>query len=99
MANCLFFAENLFGEQFCIFNGKIYLFDPETGDKEMVGNDFEEWAKSILDDYHFLTGYFLGRDWQAKNGSIPINNRLLPKIPFVCGPEFDLDNTKSDFQS
>jgi hypothetical protein len=64
--NCLFFAEDIFGGQFCIFKDKIYSFDPETGTKEFVANDIEHWAKAILADYNVLTGFPLAHEWQKK---------------------------------
>jgi hypothetical protein len=90
--NCLFFAEDIFGGQFCIFNDKIYSFDPETATKELVANDIEEWAKIILEDYNVLTGFPLAHQWQQEHGTLPINKRLLPKIPFVGGGRFTVDN-------
>jgi hypothetical protein len=90
--NCLFFAEDIFGGQFCIFKEKIYSFDPETGTKEFVASNIEQWAKAILDDYNVLTGFSLGHEWQQKNGNLPIDKRLLPKIPFVFGGDFVVDN-------
>jgi hypothetical protein len=90
--NCLFFAEDIFGGQFCIFNDKIYLFDPETGAKNLVANNIEQWAKVILEDYDVLTGFPLAHEWQKKHGSLPINKRLLPKILFVFGGDFTIDN-------
>lgn len=32
------------------------------------------------------------RQWQEQNGQLPVKKRLLPKIPFVVGGEFVLDN-------
>lgn len=93
--NCLFFAEDIFGGQFCIFNNKIYSFDPETGNKEVVGDNIEQWAKLILEDYNVLTGFSLAHQWQQEHGILPINKRLLPKIPFVAGGRFTVDNLYS----
>ncbi|ELS32848.1 MULTISPECIES: SMI1/KNR4 family protein [Pseudanabaena] len=93
--NCLFFAEDIFGGQFCIFEDKIYSFDPETGTKEFVANNIEQWAKAILSDYNVLTGFPLAHEWQKKNGNLPIDKRLLPKIPFVVGGDFVVDNLYS----
>ena len=93
MANgCLFFAEDVFGGQFCIKANKIYTFDPETGELEHLADDFDGWAKEIINDYEVLTGYPLAHQWQKKNGQLPSNKRLLPKVPFVAGGEFTLDN-------
>lgn len=89
---CLFFAEDVFGGQFCIKDGKIYTFDPETGALEYLANDVEGWATLILSDYEVLTGYPLAHQWQKKNGQLPVGKRLLPKVPFVLGGEFLLNN-------
>lgn len=89
---CLFFAEDVFGGQFCIRNGKVYTFDPETGTLEYLADDVEGWATTIVNDYDVLTGYSLAHQWQERNGPLPANKRLLPKVPFVAGGEFDLGN-------
>lgn len=89
---CLFFAEDIFGGQFCIRENKIYTFDPETGALDHLADDIEGWAKEIISDYEVLTGYSLAHQWQEHNGQIPANKRLLPKVPFVAGGEFALDN-------
>ena len=46
----------------------------------------------VLNDYEVLTGYPLAHQWQKRNGPIAAGMRLLPKIPFVMGGEFSLDN-------
>jgi hypothetical protein len=89
---CLFFAEDVFGGQFCIRNNLIYTFDPETGALDYLADDMEGWAKAIISDYEVLTGYPLARQWQHQNGQLPAKKRLLPKMPFVAGGEFKLDN-------
>lgn len=89
---CLFFAEDVFGSQFCVYEGGVATFDPETGEKAPLADDAEGWARKILDDYDVLTGYALAHEWQAKHGAIPRGQRLVPKIPFVLGGEFTIDN-------
>jgi hypothetical protein len=32
------------------------------------------------------------RDWQAKNGMLPLNKRLIPKKLFILGGECNIDN-------
>ena len=88
----LFFAEDIFGVQFCILDNKIVTFDPETGDTELIANNLEDWAKCILDDYEFLTGFSFAHSWQQRYGAIPPGKRLIPKIPFVLGGEFEIEN-------
>lgn len=90
--NCLFFAEDAFGGQFCINDSKIYTFDPETGELDYLADDIESWAREIINDYKVLTGYPLIHQWQSLNGSLPARTRLIPKIPFVAGGEFALEN-------
>lgn len=90
--NALFFAEDVFGGQFCIKEDGIYTFDPETGAFDYLAPDINEWCKHILEDYEVLTGYPLANAWQKKYGSIPAGYRLVPKIPFVVGGEYEPDN-------
>lgn len=89
---CLFFAEDVFGGQFCIKDSKVYTFDPETGSLEYLADDIESWAQILLSDYEVLTGYPLAHQWQKQNGQLAAGKRLLPKVPFVLGGEFVLDN-------
>lgn len=88
----LFFAEDIFGGQFCIFNERIHTFDPETEETEEIATSFDDWAKCVLDEYNHLTGFELAHEWQLKNGCIPVVKRLLPKVPFVLGGKFTIDN-------
>ncbi|MGY2442399.1 SMI1/KNR4 family protein [Pseudomonas sp. SDO52101_S400] len=89
---CLFFAEDVFGGQCCIKDNKIYTFDPETGGVEFLADDIESWAQILLSDYEVLTGYPLAHQWQEQNGKLPAAKRLLPKVPFILGGEFVLEN-------
>lgn len=89
---CLFFAEDVFGGQFCIKDSKVYTFDPETGSLEYLADDIESWVQILLSDYEVLTGYPLAHQWQKQNGQLAAGKRLLPKVPFVLGGEFVLDN-------
>lgn len=88
----VFFAEDIFGVQFCVLDGVIATFDPETGETETVARDLAGWAKSILADYEFLTGYQLGHAWQSRHGALKPGTRLVPKQPFVLGGAFDVEN-------
>lgn len=89
---CLFFAEDIFGGQFCIESNRIWQFDPETGERVLVGASFDEWAKNVLNDYEIMTGYPLAHAWQEINGVIPEGMRLVPRTPFVLNGEFALSN-------
>jgi hypothetical protein len=91
----LFFAEDAFGNQFCLYNGCVCSFDAETGSMEPLGKTIEEWATRILADYEVLTGHPFLHDWQVKHGALSIGQRLIPKVPFVLGGEYALENVYS----
>jgi hypothetical protein len=88
----LFFAEDAFGCQFCIANDKVNLFDPETGQFEELAETLDSWAKIIVGDYEYRTGYPLAHEWQIQNQPLQPGTRLLPNIPFVLGGKYELEN-------
>ncbi|EMF90089.1 SMI1/KNR4 family protein [Leptospira santarosai] len=90
--SCFCFAEDAFGNQFCFENDVIHFLNAETGEFEFIADSIESWAKQILADYEFLTGYPLFHDWQQQNGIVPFGHRLIPKIPFCLGGEYSIDN-------
>lgn len=88
----LYFAEDVFGGQFCIRNDGVYSFDPETAEFNKIAETINDWCKLILKNYNVLTGYSLAHSWQKLNGAIPSGYRLVPKIPFVAGGAYEIDN-------
>lgn len=89
---CLFFAEDIFGGQFCIKSDMVCSFDPETGGLEEMAPSLEQWAEELLNEYNLWTGYTLAHEWQEYNGNLANDERLMPKIPFVCGGQFEVNN-------
>jgi hypothetical protein len=92
LGKTLFFAEDIFGVQYCIRGDGICTFDPETGLFEAMRESLVEWSNDIMLNYNLRTGYALAHEWQTKNGILKPGIRLLPKIPFVCGGKYELDN-------
>lgn len=92
--NCLFFANDVFGNLYCFNADKrsIYLLDLESGSMDKFGSTFEDWSENILNDYDYMTGYTIAHDWQKRNGSLKSHERLFPKMPFVFGGEYSTDN-------
>ena len=88
----LFFAEDIFGVQFCINGNEISSFDPETGEFQPVANTLRGWASWVVEDYRVRTGWPLAHEWQLRYGAIEPGQRLLPKKPFVLGGEFAIEN-------
>lgn len=92
MPSAVYFAEDLFGVQFGFDVNGVFSFDPETGERSGLAADLEGWASVLLDDYDAITGHSLARLWQTENGPIPPRKRLVPRVPFVLGGEFNLKN-------
>jgi hypothetical protein len=90
----LFFAEDVFGGQFCISRDGVVSFDPETGETELLATTLDGWAEELLADYEILTGQPLAHAWQASHGRLVLEQRLVPKTPFVLGGEFGLSNLR-----
>ena len=89
----VYFAENVFGEQFTL-GESVELFYPETGQLWPVGVTLEEWADVMLEDNGF-TGHSIASQWELEVGPIEPGRRLLPKQPFVVGGGYDIDNLYS----
>ena len=93
--NLHFFAEDVFGVQFCLSEGNVYSFDPETADLEHISNSLEGWFDKLLTNYNVMTGYSLAHEWQITHGPLLPGHRLIPKIPFVAGGKYELSNLYS----
>ena len=89
---CLFFAEDVFGNQFCIRDGQVGSFDAETGQVEAVAGSLEEWAGLILGDYDLHTGYRVAHHWQKQHGPLPVGKRLGLKRPLTLGVDYAMEN-------
>lgn len=90
--NLLFFAEDIFGGQFTFTGSDVAYFNPETASLELIADSVEGWASRILTDFNVLTGYPLAHEWQQLHGPIAEGERLVPRVPFVAGGEFSLEN-------
>jgi hypothetical protein len=88
----LFFAQDVFGNQFCANTAGFGSFNVETGEVEILGPSLEHWCDSILGEYDYLTGHPLARAWQEQHGQLPPDVRLTPRRPFVLGGKYELEN-------
>lgn len=95
LSGLLFFAEDVFGGQFAISDTGVEVVDPETGEREAFAASLEAWAERILDEPEELTGYPLLREWEEACGKLQVGYRLVPRVPFVCGGEFAIENLKA----
>ena len=87
-----FFAEDVFGGQFAFRGEQVLTFEPETGEAKPLASSIEDWADQLLADYEFLTGQPVAHEWQVRNGALSPGERLVPKVPFVLGGEYDASN-------
>lgn len=91
--DALFFAQDIFGNQFGICNNRIIIFYSESAESETIARSVEEWAEVVLSDWKGFTGYDLSHEWQLQlRESLAEDERLIPKIPFVLGGKYDVDN-------
>jgi hypothetical protein len=88
----LFFAEDVFQDQFCLSSSGVLRFKAATGGTNLMTDSIENWAKIILRDYDRETGWRFASGWQAENGSLPPGKRLMPKIPFFLGGSYSMEN-------
>jgi hypothetical protein len=95
----VFFGQDLFGNQFSfdIKKNKIVFFNIETGEREIIANDFIDWMEFLIDQLEYFTGNSLAANWNLDN-NFRFDQRLSPKMPFILGGEYKLDNLyASDF--
>jgi len=90
--NIFCFAEDIFGRQFAVCEGKIGIFEIETGDFDIVALSLQEWASMLLLDYNQMTGFRLAHEWQVRHGPLHPRHRLMARTPFVLGGEYSLTN-------
>jgi hypothetical protein len=88
----LFFAQDVFGEQFGLSDGTVCRFNPETGRTREIGASLGEWAARILRTPAQETGFPLAEEWQWRHGRLKPTHRLIPKVPFTFGGDYDLAN-------
>ncbi len=88
----LFFAQDAFASQFALSKGGVARFNPESGEVEPVAPSLEEWARKVLDEFPFETGWTVAKEWQEEHGPLPAGHRLLPRRPFALGGDYLADN-------
>jgi len=86
------FAADAFGDLYAVHGDIIVKVETETNTAEVVSATVESWAYSVLADPDVELGEDFLRRWESKNGPLPRGQRLYPRIPFIFGGEFDLEN-------
>lgn len=91
----LYFAEDIFGNQFCARDDGIFAFDAETAETKGIASGLDQWAELILDDYAYWSGFPISHEWQLQNGALAPGSRLVPRRPFVLGGEYSAENLRA----
>lgn len=89
----LLFASDAFGMQFGLNSeGEVIWLNVESGEFETIAPSFEAWLALMEDDWKYLTGWPVAHAWQEENGPLPLSKRLVPKLPFVLGGAYVIEN-------
>ena len=87
-----FFAEDVFGNLFGFEQSeKIIMFNIESGDKEVISSDFNNYLNALFNDIEYFTGRKYASD-PAISNQLNKGYRLCPKYPFVLGGEYSSIN-------
>jgi hypothetical protein len=88
------FGQDTFGNQFCFReDGKVVFLNIESGDVEELADSFMSWEDSLEKDFEYLTGVNLRIEFAKANPNVlGVADRLCPKIPFIIGGEFTVNN-------
>ncbi|MCY2967090.1 MAG: SMI1/KNR4 family protein [Planctomycetota bacterium] len=88
----LFFAQDIYGNQFGITTNSVVLFYSETAEIEVLSDSIAKWCVRLLSDWRGFSGFTLAHDWQTQNRAITEGERLIPRIPFVLGGKYTVAN-------
>ncbi|QPB41637.1 hypothetical protein [Rodentibacter haemolyticus] len=88
----IFFGDNVLGDGFCTYKNLFYKYDFESGDLEFMGNTLEDFSKELIINYNYYTGYSIAKQWMETQSVVSFNDVLMPKIPFILGGEYSINN-------
>jgi Protein of unknown function DUF2625 len=80
----VFFAEDVFGNQFAFHNGRVCYFEAETGKTSPFASSFSEWLSRVLEDPVDSLQLMSYRNWLNKGG---LSEHLCPVYPFIVKAE------------
>lgn len=89
------FGMDAFADLFLLRSGGVVRMDTETGD---IGDEWAapaEWLRDVRADPDGTLGCHFLAQWELSNGKLRSGHRLTPRIPFVLGGCYRLDNIVS----
>ncbi len=87
------FAQDVFGNQFCFdtANNHVVMFTIEDAGRTIMADSCNGWLDVLASDVDFYTGKPYAAMWLAEN-DLAINQVICPKIPFIIGGDYKIDN-------
>jgi hypothetical protein len=82
-AELVFFAEDVFGNQFAFDHGSIVYFDAENGRATPFASSFSEWLSIILEDPVDTLQLMLYKSWRSKGERLEPSEHLCPIYSFI----------------
>jgi Protein of unknown function DUF2625 len=79
----VFFAEDVFGNQFAFDGTRVVYFNAESGRASPFANSFSEWLSIVLEDPADTLQLVLYKNWLKKGGRLDPAEHLCPTYPFV----------------
>ena|SRR5947209_359043 len=79
----VFFAEDVFGNQFALDGGHVCYFNVETGKTNYFAKSFSAWLTIVLEDPVDTLQLPIYKNWLAGGESLKPSEHLCPIYPFV----------------
>jgi hypothetical protein len=79
----IFFAEDVFGNQFAFDDGGVVYLDVENGRAAPFANSFSQWLSIILEDPVDTLQLMLYKGWLGKGERLEPSEHLCPVYPFI----------------
>lgn len=79
----IFFAEDVFGNQFAFADGTVVYFDAENGRATPFASSFSEWLSIIIEDPVDTLQLMLYKSWLSKGERLDPSEHLCPIYPFI----------------
>jgi hypothetical protein len=85
-------AESFLGDQYLVVDLLVARWDPESGDTEPTGLSLDDWIARMREDASTEVPVWLLSEFERSNGSLAVTEHLAPRLPFILGGEFEVDN-------
>jgi hypothetical protein len=86
------FAYDVFADVFVVLENGIGRVATETGALDETWASLDAWAEEVIANPEEILGEELLQNWSARFGQLQPGYRLTPKMPFIFGGTYELDN-------